>query len=267
MATHEHTLAAARSQRQMILATQHDDTLSQVVEPLLAHTRRTVLQGKATDAWLWAMPSHYHGTVLSSQEFRDALHLRYGREPADLPASCDGCVQRFSIEHALTCQKGGLPILRHNEVRDELMDLARRAFGNSAVRTEPLIFPGRAAPSSTGPAASRPSVPSDERGDVLIRGLWERGTDCILDIHVTNTDALRTMRKLHPRSLPPRRLTKSTTISSHAWISASTSHPLSCLLMACLARRPTRFSNNWPLRSPARLIVPTLWSAHSCVPV
>jgi hypothetical protein len=27
------------------------------------------------------------------------------------------------------------------------------------------------------------------RGDLLIRGFWERGTDCIIDVRVTDTDA------------------------------------------------------------------------------
>jgi hypothetical protein len=29
----------------------------------------------------------------------------------------------------------------------------------------------------------------DERGDLLVRRFWARGTDCILDVRVTNTDA------------------------------------------------------------------------------
>ena len=29
----------------------------------------------------------------------------------------------------------------------------------------------------------------EERGDVLIRGLWARGTDCIIDVRVTDTDS------------------------------------------------------------------------------
>jgi hypothetical protein len=33
------------------------------------------------------------------------------------------------------------------------------------------------------------AAPEDERGDLLIRGFWARGTDCILDIHVTYTNA------------------------------------------------------------------------------
>ena len=103
------------------------------------------LRAKDTGAWLWVMPSYYHGTDLSAQEFRDALHLRYARTPPDLPSSCDGCGQSFTMDHALECQHGGLVIIRHNEVRDELVDLASRVFSPSAVRVEPLIYPGRSA--------------------------------------------------------------------------------------------------------------------------
>ncbi len=31
-----------------------------------------------------------------------------------------------------------------------------------------------------------PRKEGDERGDVLIRGLWARGTDCIIDVRVTD---------------------------------------------------------------------------------
>jgi hypothetical protein len=30
---------------------------------------------------------------------------------------------------------------------------------------------------------------NDDRGDVLIRGFWAKGTDCIIDVQVTDTDA------------------------------------------------------------------------------
>jgi hypothetical protein len=33
-------------------------------------------------------------------------------------------VKRFTLRHALECKKGGLVISRHNEMRDELSDLA-----------------------------------------------------------------------------------------------------------------------------------------------
>mmetsp|Transcript_11535 Transcript_11535/g.16929 ORF Transcript_11535/g.16929 Transcript_11535/m.16929 type:complete len:128 (+) Transcript_11535:2395-2778(+) len=74
-----------------------------------------------------------------AQEFRDALFLRYGRSPGDLPSHCDGCGQKFTIQHALECKKGGKVILRHYELRDEIGNLAAKAFIPSAIRNEPLI--------------------------------------------------------------------------------------------------------------------------------
>jgi len=62
------------------------------------------------------------------------------------------------------------------------------------VRDEPLIHPCPGCPAVTTPPAPSvsspsPSIPNDDRGDLLIRGLWSRGTDCIFDVRITNTDA------------------------------------------------------------------------------
>ena len=54
------------------------------------------------------MPDTLTGTVLSSEEFRDSLRLRYGRRPTALPTRCDGCSKNFSVEHALSCKVDGL---------------------------------------------------------------------------------------------------------------------------------------------------------------
>ena len=91
------------------------------------------------------MPSTVNGTELLAQEFRDALLLRYARSLADLPCHCDGCGQNFSVRYALACKKGGLVICRHNEIRDELSDLASKALIPSALRNEPRIHPSRPA--------------------------------------------------------------------------------------------------------------------------
>jgi hypothetical protein len=69
-----------------------------------------------------------NGTELSAQEFRDALLLRYAHCPPDLPIQCGGCQQKFSFHHALECKRGGLVISRHNEIQDELSDLASKAL-------------------------------------------------------------------------------------------------------------------------------------------
>ena len=47
--------------------------------------------------------------------FRDALCLRYGWHPSNLPLECT-CGKQFSVEHALSCSHGGFPSIRHNEI-------------------------------------------------------------------------------------------------------------------------------------------------------
>ena len=62
-------------------------------------------------------PSTVNGTELGAQEWRDALFLRYGLEPPDLPTHCDGCQAKFSISHALDFKKGGYQLARRSEER------------------------------------------------------------------------------------------------------------------------------------------------------
>ena len=42
-----------------------------------------------TGAWLTVLPSTFNGMELGAQEWRDALFLRYGLKPPDLPKYCD----------------------------------------------------------------------------------------------------------------------------------------------------------------------------------
>ena len=66
-------------------------------------------------AWLTAVPHRLNGTELSWEKFRDNLRLRYGLMPQNISATCDGCGKRFLIEHALSCPKGGLVLVRHDD--------------------------------------------------------------------------------------------------------------------------------------------------------
>jgi hypothetical protein len=129
-------------------------------------------------------------------EFRDALLLRYARCPPDLPSHCNGCLQKFSVCHALKCKTGGLVISRHNEIRDELSDLAAKALSPSSVSDEPKIHNGRTLEGKiAGDVKENPikrlfcnSKGMEDRGDILIRGLWARGTDCIIDVRITDVN-------------------------------------------------------------------------------
>ncbi|EJK57532.1 hypothetical protein THAOC_22413, partial [Thalassiosira oceanica] len=60
-----------------------------------------------TGAFLTVRPSRRDGTELERDEFRDAVLLRMGLVPKNLPKTCDGCGATFTVEHALTCKTGG----------------------------------------------------------------------------------------------------------------------------------------------------------------
>ena len=117
-------------------------------------------QAAKTGAWLTVLLSTVNGTELGAQEWLEALLLRYGLDPPDLLKYCDGCKVRFSISHTLDCKKGGLVTERHNELRDGVADLARKAFTPTLVRDDPLIYSSRAVsrtkPTTAGPTQTKP---------------------------------------------------------------------------------------------------------------
>jgi hypothetical protein len=169
--------------------------LRSIVSKLFCDDRRTILRGKDTGQWLSVLPSAVNGTKLSAQEFRDSLLLCYSRSPAAFPSHCDGCGQNFTVRHTLECKKGGLVISCHNEIQDELSDLASNAIIPSAVHDEPLIHNSRTTVGMTASEELSPQVnrnlhknKGEDRRDVLIHGFWARGTDCIIDVRITHTD-------------------------------------------------------------------------------
>ncbi len=191
-ADHSAVMAAGKVKTQERKLSESTATLKTILSNLPDGQSRTIRRGEQTGAWLSVLPSTVNGTELSAQEFRDALLMRYGIAPPDLPACCDGCEAHFTLQHALGCKKGGLVIFCHNEIRDELVHLAGKALTPSAIRDEPLIRPCRNADKEntcpTRPTSEKPAS-KDDRGDILLRGFWARGTDCIVDVRVTDTDA------------------------------------------------------------------------------
>ena len=164
--------------------------LSQTMTPAKC---RTLMQGNKTGQWLSILPTAVNSTILSPQEYRDSLYLRYSLTPPDLPDVCDGCGQKFSVGHGLQCKTGGLVIIRHDKVKGELEHLTSQALTPSAVCDEPLINPVRAVDEEK---VTKPCVEKihnnhneEDRGDLLIRSFWDRATDLIVDVRVTDTDA------------------------------------------------------------------------------
>ena len=69
--------------------------------------------------WLSALPHRLNITQLSWEEFRDNIRLRYGLMPQDIPATCNGCGKKLSIEHVLLCPTGGLVQAQNDDASKE----------------------------------------------------------------------------------------------------------------------------------------------------
>ena len=93
---------------------------------------------KKASSWLTTLSLKVHGFELPKGSFRDALCLHYGWQVPQLPATCV-CGSAMEVEHALSCRSGGLPIRRHNEVRNLLASFLRKASCDKTI--EPLLQP------------------------------------------------------------------------------------------------------------------------------
>ena len=64
--------------------------------------------------------------------------LRYNRDLKGLPSNCP-CEQKFDVNHAMNCKKGGFVIIRHNDIRDFEANLLSKICND--VETEPTLQP------------------------------------------------------------------------------------------------------------------------------
>ena len=88
--------------------------------------------------WLTVLPIETHGFVLSKSEFGDIFCLQYGWRPPYLPDTCT-CYHIFTINHAMSCSKGGFSTIRLNELRDVLAGMMSDVCCD--VHTEPTLQP------------------------------------------------------------------------------------------------------------------------------
>ena len=108
------------------------------------------------------------------------------------------CGAGLTLEHGLSCKKGGLVGIRHDDVCDEWAHLCSIALSNSRVVTEPAIFYGNGTRATTNNAAisatsptRRTNIPGNKaRGDVLAHSFWSRGRGTIFDIRICDTDSM-----------------------------------------------------------------------------
>ena len=86
----------------------------------LDHTLQLALDLATTrgaSSWLSALPLSEYGFTLHKAAFYDAMALQYGWPLCQTPSHC-ACGTTFSVDHALSCPKGGFSSLRHNKIKD-----------------------------------------------------------------------------------------------------------------------------------------------------
>ena len=127
-------------------------------------------------SWLTVNPSEDEYFSLTPDEFRDSMACRYGKIPKALQPWCDGCGERFDVNHALNCKNGGLVYQRHNEMRDENCDLNRKA-GFSQVISEPIV------------KEAEGNGLGELRGDWSVRGFWVPQRVAVFDTRIFNANA------------------------------------------------------------------------------
>lgn len=69
---------------------------------------------KGASNWLTSLPIEEYGFCLHKGAFLDALALRYGWLPSNIPLFCV-CGSALTVENVLSCPRG---VIRHNEIHD-----------------------------------------------------------------------------------------------------------------------------------------------------
>ena len=139
---------------------------------------------KGASTWLTALPIKAHGFTLHKGDFRDALMLRYGWTLPHCPSYCS-CRAEFSVEHSLSCPKGGFPTIRHNEVRDLTASLLTEVCHDFGI--EPSLQPLDGEEFATAPTTT---YADEARLDVVARGFWQdRGERSFYNVQIFNPHA------------------------------------------------------------------------------
>ena len=146
------------------------------------HLQRAIelAQEKGASSWLTTVPLKEHKFVLHKRALHDALALRYGWSLRGVPTHC-ACGAQFSVEHELSCPKGGFTIQRHNEVRDLTANILSEVCHN--VCTEPSLQP------LTGEQLTGTSAITDNaaRLDIAADGFWGgRHERAFFDVRIFN---------------------------------------------------------------------------------
>ena len=161
--------------------------LEMITESLDEQKRRLLSASseKGASSWLTVLPLKSLGYTLNKSEFRDALCLRFGWTIPNTPKFC-GCGKDNSLDHILTCARGGYVIMRHNRLRDTTATLLGEVCRD--VKTEPPLI-----------SFQRDDIQGNNsdkgRLDVSAVGLWSQYERSMCDIRVFHPKSASYMNK------------------------------------------------------------------------
>ena len=117
----------------------YDDKLKEIHQRMTNELLRAneLARIKCASSWLSALPLKSEHFSLNKREFYDAVRMRYRWDLKFLPTIC-ACGKRFTVDHAMSCPKGGYIHQRHDEVRDILAKILEEISND--VETEPHLL-------------------------------------------------------------------------------------------------------------------------------
>lgn len=170
----------SKAKEEALLKEKIDNVDSIIPEDLLPFVKQT--RDKGASSWLNAIPIEQQGLDLNKNEFSDALRLRYNLPLKGLPSFCT-CGDAFTVNHALSCKKGGFVSKRHDNVRDLLTSLLNRTCHN--VEAEPQLIP-----LTNEHFRLKSANRSDEsRLDIKANDFWRHGQTAFFDVRITHVNS------------------------------------------------------------------------------
>ena len=128
------------------------------------------------------MPISDFGFELSKQHFWDAIRLRSRWSIANLPATCP-FGGRFSMQHCMSCKKGGFVSIRNNGLGDLTANILFVVCKDVKIEAKLTPLTGKELESRTA------NTTNEARRNIRARGVWERGQQGFLYLRVSDPNA------------------------------------------------------------------------------
>jgi hypothetical protein len=135
--------------------------------------------------WLHVLPLKEYNYNLNKQQFWDVISMRYSWPIPGLSSRCV-CSEKFDVQHAISCKKGGFVTLRHNEIRDISSHLLSEVCKDVELEPHLVRLGGEESTLNHGSKKN-----DDVRLDVSATGFWIQYQKAFFDIRVFDPYAKR----------------------------------------------------------------------------